>query len=223
MPAGLRIINESNVIQVDGDYSNLALRASGVLNSGFVRSITGGYNGASHIYRMQVQADEPVICYEPRSCSLHSITRSGTTCTVDFSSSYFAPDLPQIKWWLFDRPRQRENFGIEVFRQDGALAFTSAEKYLRVVGVYSFGFPVPAGRTYAIMQRGKRLAYYEAIVESQQLMQFIESDHYGGGSTLVHGPADSWVSGPWPENQWPARPDYHFSSDVPLVVDVTGY
>lgn len=140
MPAGITVYNDSGTIQIDENYQNLFVVASG----------TGGTIPAASNY---TSAAMVAVAYT-------------SAARYTFGSSVAAG----VKWWVFDTlPVTAANpgYGLQVWTADGKLAFDTAWKPMRFVaavgpvsGTPTFNYP--SGREYAVI-----LGRYEILVHEE--------------------------------------------------------
>lgn len=114
MPSGIQIVNNSGVVQIDQDYSNFQLVSKGVGAGEF--SVSVGNSKA------------PLLCMRPNSLTyLHRFdyVQNGTSTWVIRSGG-------QVSWYVFDSSVPSPgNSGLEVYRADGSLAFSTNSKAMK--------------------------------------------------------------------------------------------
>ncbi len=174
MAVGFQVWNDWGTTQVDQDHITLAMSAKG--------SITMTLDPATHPQPMRigsvtVTGDNPIIAFAPSTpgvfVNLLRQSRNGDQWTFHFRAQAGANFT--LAYWTFDKPERAmtggDGFGIQVFRDDGGIAFDSGMKPLRVVEVADLDPPadgdgissrgrlqrlvtmdIPAGQTYAIVQ-----------------------------------------------------------------------
>lgn len=174
MPAGLQVFNDSHTIQIDQDYISFALRTSGQLWM--------GADNMTHpqpmvVGSVSVTTTVPIIAFraEGKEVNLERVTGNGPNVyTFHFRCQSYEGFW--LQYWVFEQGafvNSGSNGGLQVFRADGLLAFDSASKPLRIVGVSSPPLPyippnfrppgpgqyysttetyLPPGRVYAAVQ-----------------------------------------------------------------------
>lgn len=115
MSFGLTIINDSNYVQIDENYSNYSLVASGFASSGASVSFPSGYNH--------------VICMV-RAAYGNSIYRSGSSPTVVTITGATWEYKMYAK--TVDSPQASGTFGFVVYNTSGNRSFSSLDQTLRV-------------------------------------------------------------------------------------------
>ncbi|TDJ77236.1 hypothetical protein E2H86_08625 [Pseudomonas putida] len=127
--AGLQVFNNSNILQIDSKYRNYSFYTKGTL----VTSAAGGLGGQGSV--TITGRTYPVIAFRSTSgmVGIHSVTRSGTSYTVLFQGN---SRTAALEYWVFDVPPTSSiaGAGLEVYTETGALAFSSAFKYMNVIG-----------------------------------------------------------------------------------------
>ncbi|MGK9084936.1 hypothetical protein KXR64_16700 [Brucella intermedia] len=151
MTAGLFIRNDYGTVQIDENYTNLVLTASGTvisqaadpyLNSSFTITVTG---------------TNPLIAiYHGAYWMIHTCTQSGNVFTyVGYTE---AGAGTAVQYYVFDRAPHVANAsrsGLLIWNGSGQVVFNSDMRPLRISGVLenagngTFGFA--AGRAYAVI------------------------------------------------------------------------
>ncbi len=124
MPAGLTVYGDHGFVQITDSYSNLAFRQKG--------GVSLGSNGRGSY---SFNATRPMVCVQSSSpVALLSSSNNGTAWTLAFNGSPGA----SLTVFVFDEPVPiGSNFGLQVFKADGTLAFDSNMNYMKIVGVVS--------------------------------------------------------------------------------------
>lgn len=133
-----------------------------------------------------------------------------------------------IEWYAFGPPHgglPRDNFGLEVFRVDGSLAFSSAWKPLRVVGEInnqgSPNFSGIGGRKYAVGHILDQFAQSAPIPSGTWRVTGTGTVHSTSGTSVSLG------SGQIYSTLWGFFPPFPTEYNQPLgkhlVIDVTDY
>lgn len=126
MPAGIQIWGDHGFVQITDAYSNFAFRAKGVvaLDGNGRGSIS--FSGMSH----------PMVCVQSGSpVALLGTWTDGWSWTFTFNGS------PGASFWVFtfDDPvfNGGSKYGLQIFKDDGSLAFDSNMKYMKIAGIGS--------------------------------------------------------------------------------------
>ncbi|WP_231401582.1 hypothetical protein [Cupriavidus sp. WS] len=115
---------EHGFVQITESYSNLAFRQKAV--------ITLGANGRGSY---SFNATLPMVCVRSSSpVALLGSVNNGTSWTLTLNGTPGAT----VTAYVFDEPVPiGSNFGLQVYKQDGTLAFDSNMNYMKIVGVLS--------------------------------------------------------------------------------------
>jgi hypothetical protein len=156
MTAGIQIVNENSVIQIDQDYKNLVMVAKGSVTT------TGALPTTADI---SVTANNPVIAFVSSVPVCVTRMQSSGTSWIYRVATFGA--AATVDYYVFDTPELvtvSDTFGIEVRKADGSLAWHSSMKTLKVVAFLEVPVPnvndndagsdsvsLPGGKTYAIV------------------------------------------------------------------------
>lgn len=114
MPSGIQIVNNSGVVQVDQDYSNFLLVSKGVGSGEFTISVGN--------------SKAPLLCMRPSALTYlqrFDYVQNGT-------STWTVRSDGQVNWYVFDSSVPSPgNSGLEVYRGDGSLAFSTNSKAMK--------------------------------------------------------------------------------------------
>lgn len=140
MSIGARIRNEGgSLVQIDGNYENLALKAVGsVTTTQFAQSGVGASAGIATI--IVPGCNQPILVTDCPSqyIALKKRSRSGSTFTWEIISSVPTID---VNYYVFDTTDVAQmsfqiSKGLRIRREsDGVTIFDSRYKYLRVIGI----------------------------------------------------------------------------------------
>jgi len=231
MTAGLQVFNTSNFIQVDQDYTNLCLTNKGVSTTS---AQAGGYVGSYFDIVVPQNKFMAVKCLYP--IALESTIISGTSRIYRYRLPS-APAGTQVNTYEFGPfdGVSAANYGLEIFKSDGSLAFSSSKNYMRVqavMGVNDYAeilgqvYQLPEGKTYAVMLSSSA-GYFNTIalengtgwdVESNrdQAVVTLSSSSYSVSQMTTYA-FNSYTSGS-PEERGTGT----FRLDF-LILDVTGF
>ena len=226
MPAGFQSINNSNALQIDGEYSNLSL-----IRSGSVTPVKdNGYGSGPNTYNATVFCN-PAAGEIVAVSSINNFTLYWTTSD---SHVYRVNGNAEFKYYVFAKvTASGANFGMQVFKASGEISYCATWRPFNVAGVISSAQSFTAGRSYA------------AIFLSLPATNFSQFTWIGGGQIIyavvqqydtafaaISANSISVSAGPaWQvmgEGVAPPAPPPNFSytNGLPLsimVLDVTGY
>ena len=127
MPTGLQINNDNGYIQIDDNYSNFMLVNKGIVNISQQGQID--YRGS---VTFSDQSNTLILAIGLSSTKTNCIRNNSnnqTTFTIhsDVNST--------VDYYLFDinRPIAGNNYGLEVYKADGKIAYSSKNTSMRVV------------------------------------------------------------------------------------------
>lgn len=159
MAVGAQIYNDSGVIQIDDQYTNLCLRQTGTAT--VVNRHPASLNSHAYI-AMTVDityvgqaASSPIIAMHGTGTGgafgVIATSRSGNTWTFRVIGYQH---LPTFNYFIYDIPSATgSGAGFEVYKADGSIAFSSFYRPLSVVGVMQsegIGINLTQGRQYAV-------------------------------------------------------------------------
>lgn len=160
MPAGLRIRNESGIVQIDDRTINFALKVKGSVTTSTPWS-TGGVT--KYITTIVVtNCASPMLALACTDKVAHYYTSvSGTTWTFHILTLV---NGATVNYWVFDRPaepppRSPGDVIFDIRNAAGDLVFWVEAKPLRIVGVGSGTFA--SGRVYATIQTAPGWGFFE--------------------------------------------------------------
>ena len=167
MTAGLQVYSDSGLIQIDDRYSNLALRTKFTTTTSSVSGTLDTLNYAT----VDVSATYPIVAVNTagRIALLGAYSIGTNLWRLQFVSS---SGNTTFTAYVFDYPvSPGNNFGLQVFRDDGVLAFDSNIKYAKVAAIVNR----PAGQPSQVNNAGAAWTYsglptstYAAIMPSRQ-------------------------------------------------------
>lgn len=131
MTAGLKIYNDSGVLQIDDTYQNLVVVLSGTIRTGDDRmaKLWLDWNGP-----LLVATSSP----NGSCCAVRD--RQGTNWLY-----YVGSDIPndEVKWYAFSNPQNIPfQGGLRVYRADGSIAFDSNQRPLVMAYFFSIDAPL---------------------------------------------------------------------------------
>jgi len=139
MPAGVQVYtSDTNVVQIDGNYSNLQMTAKGTVYSAFQAVQANTNPNGTYYYDIPVayvsfNAVSPVFAVSgDTSAAVVATSNSGNSWTV----TIWTPNGPAgVDWFVFDRATPADSkSGLQVFNDAQQLVFDAQMKYLKVVG-----------------------------------------------------------------------------------------
>ncbi|WP_296228599.1 hypothetical protein [Ralstonia sp. UBA689] len=178
MPAGFQAFNTGGVLQIDENYVNLGLVATGqVMPSA---PTPDGYLGAFRMAEVSANGVAPIIAVRANyAVALGDVRQNGATWTfrlcVNTTTDW---DGTALTYYIFDQvPAVPHGIGLQVFRGDGVCTFDSNYKYFNPVGAFTLvgGQPytltdyndytgLPPG-TYAVVLSMERMDTYYWVSE----------------------------------------------------------
>lgn len=231
MPSGFYCETDTGNIQVTDEFQNLVLIAKGTITLGdpwiFVSTTGGPY---ATITLPNYYGYPPLIVLAgPTPVYVRDAVQDGAGNWVfGMAGQYASVPGGVIEWYAFGPAHAglpRENYGLEVFRADGSLAFSSAWKPLRVVGrINNAGQPtfsgVP-GKKYGVGHIIDQFSQSAPIPAGTWRVQGTGTMHStnGANATLSSGQIYTTV--------WGTQPPFATQYDQPkaehLIIDLTGY
>lgn len=207
MPAGLQIVGEHGVLQIDENYRNLSLRLRGTDAS------------MSSLLIPAISYTNPLIAIRTADVGgglIYQYSASG----ADLSFNVYGN---AVTYWVFDVPINTSNtVGFQVFNSSGQLVFDTKNEYLKVVGVYTLNYPStaftgitqPAGKNYAIIHidTGK-WTQAAAGAAPADLGGFAAYFNTGGQLVTNYGPGTLYQGG--------AAAKVNVRAPTVMVIDVT--
>jgi len=130
MPAGFQVTGEHGVLQIDQDYSNLALSASG--------SVTVGTTNNTMYADVTITGDTPVMVIKAQDIfvGIYSMVQTGNQFTYRFVTRSIPGYGLGFQWFAFDKARiSGENCGLQVFKEDGSIAYDSGCRPIKITQV----------------------------------------------------------------------------------------
>lgn len=152
MTAGLQVYGSHGVIQIDQDYRNFVVVASGSKVSGdWVAS------GASNYLQIVVtSATAPLLAFKcAEQVGLGYTAISGSTWTITLLTNNPAA----LDYWVFDvsPAASPASFGLEIYNASSERVFHTSQKPMRVVGTGAGTYA--SGRTYAVIRADPAWTY----------------------------------------------------------------
>lgn len=184
MPAGLQVINDNGILQVDESFKNMVLTQKGTVTLGRPGGVgVVPYQAAAYAtIAYPVSARQPVLALRSNAHVCYLTNDNGFTV--------FGPSsgVVTVDYYIFDQigfGAPAGNIGLQVFDVNGAEVFNSNNRYMKVLDLYSIdlvvnnvGNPptvptysgsVPAGKKLAVCMGVQSTGYYiEGIGTPQQ-------------------------------------------------------
>lgn len=158
MPAGLQVFNDTGIVQIDQDWLNFALVEKGSVS--LDTSLGGGWGNAYYGEFTRSGLINPVVAFRANGDQAVSILNS-VVSGANRTFRFVGLGGETVTWYLFDSvdvTGVTDNYGLEVFRADGARAFHSSVPCMRVAGqATGASLSLPAGRDYAVVQSATRI------------------------------------------------------------------
>lgn len=176
MPAGLQVFNDSGTIQVDQDYISFSMSAKGTLSMARDPDLHPQFMA---IGQVTVAGANPIIAFLPPTGGLIGVNLLSRRQVGNQFTFYFRAKTGgsfNLDYWIFDSAGYGvgggQNFGLQIFKADGTIAFDSGTKPIRIAGVIdlvatnsaaSGSVAIPAGKTYAIVQGSFALGFTQTF------------------------------------------------------------
>lgn len=178
MTAGFQAFNSGGVLQIDENYVNLGLIATGQVTPS--TATPDGFISAFKMAELTVTGVAPIIAVRANyAVALGDVRQSGSSWTfrlcVNTTTDW---DGTPLTYYIFDQvPAVAHGIGLQVFRADGVCTFDSNYKYFNPVGIFTLagGQPLaltdyndytglPVG-TYAVVLSMERMGTHYAVSE----------------------------------------------------------
>lgn len=161
MPAGFQVIGDGGVVQIDENYINYGFIQKGTVDTSYA------YNSS-----VEITGDAPIICLRALNTfvSIQAVGKLGNTYTYTFRGT--ADET--IEWFLFDKvpPGSAAPFGLNVYKADGTLAYSSTSKpmIMTAVGASDTTVSGPTGKYAACLSSPRITAVpaspnYDILIE----------------------------------------------------------
>ncbi|WP_437880880.1 hypothetical protein [Pseudomonas sp. LRF_L74] len=132
MQAGLQVINDSGILQIDGGFKNLCLISKGSVS--FVPS-----NNPTYLISYPVSSrPTAMIAFNTRG-SVAVFAQSDGFSVRGIPESSTAGSSLDFEYFIFDKPEYSGvtgTYGLQVFGSDGLEVFDSAKKYMRIAAYF---------------------------------------------------------------------------------------
>ena len=232
---GLRIVNANGYVQIDGNYSNMALSTSGVLSFAGAEQLPNGV----YYQVLTVYGVSPVIALKSTGGSAAILGSGGNANSGVYQFGVMCTTRDPVTYYVFDDARlaakYNTNYGLIVRNQySGNVVFDSRSPYLRVLGTMSGDrtnnatpFPMTAqfGSNYdlAVIQTMRvRNDTYFALPGFPPLIQPVSSGSFSKVSSNIVTLSESviWTYAPDPNN--PTITDISLKF-LYFIIDVSGF
>ena len=140
MPTGLQVIGTHGVVQVDENWSNMVLMASGIGRARLAGQVPMLYNTTvDSNYEIDItHITNPLVSVKTNGNGfvMHQMLVVNGRRYVRFS----APSSFYFEYYIFGRGTASEsNCGLQIFKADGSIAFDSAWRVLKIVSFAQTG------------------------------------------------------------------------------------
>lgn len=168
MAVGLRVRNNANIIQIDNQYKNLAMKQKGTVST--VAGVIPQFNSNIAYATITVSGVNPQLALIPSEAAVAAlwyISRSGS----DFTFHIVSRAAATIPYYIFDNTTTG-TAGAKLKMRDAAgnLFFDSSNKYLKVLGMLNttgdetiVQLSTPSGRQCAVMVSAGGYAYTHVV------------------------------------------------------------
>lgn len=229
MTVGLEVRNDFNTIVIDSNYSNLLLGQQGSVSVNLVDTYGSGitlYSGS-----ITTAVKNPQLFFKNTNGAYVAVYNA----TYDVNSTVFSIYTNaggSFNYLIFgtDIPLSSNNYGLQVFKEDGTLAFDSGSKILKYETVIqmsgssgqdSISYPLPVSSTQraACISFSRTSAIVIGVTPFPRIGMFIDSIRVNSNSIdamrMIYRIA-------------PGQPDTNYPAIIAtpaqlIVADVTGY
>lgn len=149
MPVGLRVVNDSNIVQIDQDYFTYGLRQKGTATCD--QSFPVGPSARKYAAITVTGATAPVVAIHMNAViGLYRVSVSGSTWTFYFVGGSGVT----FEYYVFDvyNADMAPPGGLEIFNASGNRVFSSNTPAARIVGVGTSFSGLDSSRKYAACQ-----------------------------------------------------------------------
>ncbi len=170
MPAGFQAFNNGGVLQIDENYVNLGLIATGQVTP--AAATPDGYVPAFKMAEVSVTGVAPIIAVRANyAVALGDVRRNGATWTfrlcVNTTTDW---DGSALTYYIFDQvPAVPHGVGLQVFRADGACTFDSNYKYFNPVAAITLAGGQPMTLTDYNDYTGLPLGTYAVVLSMERM------------------------------------------------------
>lgn len=170
MPAGFQAFNNGGVLQIDENYVNLGLIATGQVTPS--APTPDGHLAAFKMAEVTVTGVAPIIAVRANYVvALGDVRQSGSTWTfrlcVNTSLDW---DGTALTYYIFDQvPPVAHGVGLQVFRADGACTFDSNYKYFNPVAAFTLAGGQPTALTDYNDYTGAPIGTYAVVLSMERL------------------------------------------------------
>lgn len=170
MTAGFQVFNNGGVLQIDENYVNLGLIATGQVTPS--APTPDGHIAAFRMVEVGATGVAPIIAVRANyAVALGDVRQSGSTWTfrlcVNTTTDW---DGTPLTYYIFDQvPAVAHGVGLQVFRADGVCTFDSSYKYFNPVGA----FTLAGGRPYTLTDyddyTGLPMGMYAVVLSMERM------------------------------------------------------
>lgn len=167
MPAGLEVVTDSGIVQIDSDSRLWVLIKKGTITvTKFNRN-----NNTNPTPYISVSGVCPVMFVA--GASIHTVFLYTQKVGSEFRFYLASEDSGTVEYFIYDQaPPKASNFGLQVFAGDGALVFDSQDKHLRIVTVLQLNengsVSLPAGKKYAATMTYPSRSFYPVYLDGDE-------------------------------------------------------
>lgn len=233
MPAGFFAATETGNIQFTNDYSNFVLIAKGTVTLGApwtYFSTTGGPFATITLPNLYGYPPLMVLnCAQPIFIR-DAVTDANGNWVFGLAGAYLAAQGAVVEWFAYGPPHAglpRVNYGFEIFKYNGEIAYSSNWKPLRIVGEVSnqaggsLQYNGPAGRKLGVVHVIDSFTQSDPIPAGTWRVVGNGSLHQVNGSQVTMSFAQIY------DTIWGTRPPFATAYNQPraqhMVADITDY
>ena len=170
MPAGFQAFNNGGVLQIDENYANLGLIATGKVTPSAVTP--DGYIGAFKMAEVTVAGTAPIIAVRANyAVALGDVRQGGGSWTFRLCvNTVLDWDGSPLTYYVFDRVSPvAHGIGLQVFRGDGVCTFDANYKYFLPVGAITLVGGQPYTLTDAMDYTGLPFGTYAVVLSMERM------------------------------------------------------
>lgn len=152
MPAGLQVMNNSNIVQIDSTYANYVLWSKGTATA----STVPGW-AVSGMYTVSISSNRKNSIIAIR-CASNFVVLNSLDAAGNVVHQVLVEGAVSFDYFIFTAdPPGAATFGMEVYNESGVRVYQATEKYLKMLGFYTTA--VAAGTSGTISTPNKTPAY----------------------------------------------------------------
>ncbi|HCC4915132.1 TPA: hypothetical protein M5Q67_006140 [Pseudomonas aeruginosa] len=226
MPAGLTVFNDNWTFQINEDYSNVQLKSKGTFTvSSPTAKYTYSYKGV-----LFVEGDNPEV-YVTGTGSAYIGVGLKERVNNGWNFTIYSSTKVTFTYYVFDTNLPPAGtFGLQVFKENGSLVYDSSWRVLRIIDVFTLGYPssqktYTSGRVYAARLSYSRQNLVQGPIVDPRMDSWtaIAIDTFRISSNTVYTDTGRVFIGVFPQEWYLTTPWAWGAAPRVVVADVTGY